>query len=205
MESHHINHANSKLNIRPNYSENGIETRYLNEILIKKASIYARSINQNKFKYQTVFSAKIDEQDENDHMIDEIEYINLKNNQNLTGSDNNIIDIKSPLEQQIQKQEMKESGWRFDKINSMTIYFYKTAEMNGSSYMKIPLRTSAILKIENDDKYCFIWSISASLPPCEHSNPNRVSNYKEYFDELNIDGFDFSDGFKCSEVHIFET
>ena len=31
--------------------------------------------------------------------------------------------------------------------------------MNGSNYIKIPLRTNAILKIENIEKYCLIWSI----------------------------------------------
>ena len=56
---------------------------------------------------------------------------------------------------------MKDSGWRFDKINSMTVYFYKTSEMDGRSYVKIPLRSDAILNIENNDKYCFLWSILA--------------------------------------------
>ena len=36
------------------------------------------------------------------------------------------------------------------------------------------------------------------------NNPQRVSNYKKYFDELNIEGFDFTNGFKCSDVHKFE-
>ena len=39
--------------------------------------------------------------------------------------------------------------------------------------------------------------------PC-YSNGQRVSNYKYYFDELNIEGFDFSNGFKCSDVKKFE-
>ena len=39
---------------------------------------------------------------------------------------------------------MKESGWRFDKLNSMTIYFYKTGEMDGRSYIKITLRSLAV-------------------------------------------------------------
>ena len=127
----------------------------------------------------------------------------LNINHNLTQTDLDNIDIKSPLEHQIQQQEMKDSGWRFDKINSMTIYFYQTGIMNGSNYIKIPLRSSAILNIENNDKYCFLWSILASLHPCNNNHPNRVSNYKQYFDELNIQGFDFSRGFKCSDVHKF--
>ena len=99
---------------------------------------------------------------------------------------------------------MKDSGWRFDKVNSMTIYFYTTGELNGSNYVKIPLRTNAILIIENNDKYCFIWSILASFHPCNNNHPNRVSNYKQYFNELNINDFDFSKGFKCSDVRKFD-
>ena len=99
-----------------------------------------------------------------------------------------IKSILCPLEFQIQQQEMKDSGWRFDKINSMIIYFYKTTEMNGSNYVKIPLRSSAILNIENNDKYCFLWSILAYLHPCDNNHPNRVSNYRQCFNELNIQG-----------------
>ena len=98
---------------------------------------------------------------------------------------------------------MKDSGWRFDKINSMTISFYKTNEMNGSNYIKIPLRSNAILNVENNDKYCFLWSILASLHPCINNHPNRVSNYRQFFNEFNIQGFDFSKGFKCCDAHKF--
>ena len=86
----------------------------------------------------------------------------------------------------------------------MGISFYKSGEFNGSSYVKVPLRSSALVNIKNNDKYCFIWSILASLHPCENGNPNRVSNYESYFNELNINGFDFSNGFKCSDMHRFE-
>ena len=75
--------------------------------------------------------------------------------------------------------------------------------MNGSNYVKIPLRSNAILNVENNDKYCFLWSILASLHPCNNNHPNRVSNYRQYFNELNIQGFDFSKGFKCCDVHKF--
>ena len=87
-------------------------------------------------------------------------------NHNLTETDFDEIDFKSPLEHQIQTQEMRNSGWRSDEINSMIAYFYKTGEMNGLSYVKCPLISSAILNIENDDKYCFFLvniSLSTSL------------------------------------------
>ena len=127
LDSHHINHANSKLTITPNYPEFGIEVRYINKIMKELSIIYARLINQYKFRYQTVFSARFDKQDEDNHVLDETElFINLNINHNLTESDIDKTDIKSPLEHQIQQQELKDSGWRFDKVNSMTVYFYKT-------------------------------------------------------------------------------
>ena len=55
-----------------------------------------------------------------------------------------------------------------------------------------------MLNIQNDDKYCFLWSILADLHPIEDSkngHPTRVSNYKKYFNELNIEGFQFINGF----------
>ena len=104
--------------------------------------------------------------------------INLNNNHISTESDLDKLDIKSPLEHQIQQQEMKDSGWRFDKNNSMTIYFYKTGEINGSNYVTNPMRSNAILKIENSDKYCFLRSFLAHLHRCNNNQPNRVSTYK---------------------------
>ena len=204
LDSHHINHTKSKLTITPNFPEFGIEIRYINKITKFLSIIYARLINEYKFKYQTVFSARFDKQNEDNQVIDETElFIILNISHNLTQTDIDNIDIQSPLEHQIQQQKMKDSGWRFGKINSMTIYFYKTRELNGSNYVNIPLRSNAILNIKNSDRYCFIWSLLASLHPCNFNHPNRVSIYRQYFDGLNIQGFDFANGFKCSDIHKF--
>ena len=78
-------------------------------------------------------------------------------NNNLRETDINKIDVKSQLEHQIQIQETKESGWIFDRNNSLKIRFYKTGELKGSSYVKIRLRSNALLNIKNEDSYCFIW------------------------------------------------
>ena len=83
----------------------------------------------------------------------------------------------------------------------MTIYFHQKGIMNGSNCIKNPLRSNAILNIENNDKYCFIWSVLGSLHTSNICHPIRVSNYEQYFDELNIQGLD---GYKCSDVQKFE-
>ena len=104
LDSHHTNHANSKLTITPDSPEFGIEVRYIIKIMKELSGIYARPINQYKFKYQTVFSIRFDKQNEDHQVVDETEvYINLNINHDLTQSDLDKIDIKSPLEHQIQQ------------------------------------------------------------------------------------------------------
>ena len=118
LESHNFSHANSILSITPNFPAFGIEFRYINKIVKELSVIYARIINQYKFIYHTLFSAsfyKINEEDQRDNEIEL--FINLKNNNNLTESDIDNIDVRSQLEHPIQIQETKESGWIFDKIN----------------------------------------------------------------------------------------
>ena len=114
LDSHH--------NI-PNQIEFGIELQNIEKILREMAIIYARIVNQHKLKYQTIFSARFEKQDEHNHVLDETElFNNLNSIHNLTELDNNKNDNTYPSEHQIQKQEMKDSGWRSDKIKSITIY-----------------------------------------------------------------------------------
>ena len=54
--------------------------------------------------------------------------------------------------------------------------FSKTGELKNSSYVKMPLGSSALIKTKNDDIYCFIWSIIASLHLCDKDHPNTLLN-----------------------------
>ena len=107
----------------------------------------------------------------------------MNNNNNLTEADINKIDVKSQLEHQIQIQGTQESCWIFDKIISMKIGFYKTGELDGSSYVEIPLRSNTLLNLKNNDNYCFIWSVLASLHPCDNDHPHIV---KQKFNEKKL-------------------
>ena len=121
------------------------------------AKFYARLVNQNKFKYQTVFPARFDKQDENIQITDEIEPTrNLNDRKKLTETDINKIGNKPPLQHQYREQEANDSGLRFNKVNSMTNYFYKLVEKKASNYVKITLKSSANLNNEKDDKFCLI-------------------------------------------------
>ena len=50
LDTHHINHANSKLTIKLTYPEFGTETRYINKVLEELSVFHATIINQYKFK-----------------------------------------------------------------------------------------------------------------------------------------------------------
>ena len=76
----------------------------------------------------------------------------MNTDHNLIEKDLQKISNKSSLEHHIKQQEMKDCGWIFDKIISMTIHFYQNGEINGRSYVRIPLRSNTILNNENNDK-----------------------------------------------------
>ena len=125
LGSHNISHAISILTITPNFPEFGIEFRYNNKIIKELSVDYARLLNQYKFNYHTLFSASFHKINEEDQRNNEIElYINLSINHNLTKSDIDNNDVTSQLDHQSLVQENGESGWIFDKINSMKISFY---------------------------------------------------------------------------------
>ena len=59
----------------------------------------------------------------------------------------------------------------------MQMRFYKTGDVNGSSYVKIPLRSNAILNLENINKKVVSYSqkyFIYYLHPCEKSHPSKV-------------------------------
>ena len=60
------------------------------------------------------------------------------------------------------------------------------------------------MDIENQEKYCFPWSIQVLFHVFENSHPQRVPNYTQSFAELNIQGFNFTNRFKCSDVYVSE-
>ena len=204
IDRHNKKDLNSQITITSKFDNTGIEMYFIDKIFKEMAHKYAKFINQYKFKYQLSFMLLFYKYEEDGDIRKEAEMtVTLNMANNLTQSEIVNVDIQWNLEARKQNLEMKESGWNFQRVNSMTISFYNTGNMDGSSYVKIPLRSSAIVNIKNDDKYCFIWSILAKLYPCE-TNPDRVTKYMPYFNELNIEGFDFTNGFRCSDMYRFE-
>ena len=92
-------------------------------------------------------------------------------NQDFTLFDIDNVDIRSKMERKVQNQEGKNSAWRFEKANPMIRCFFKTSDINESSYVKNPTGRSGVLY-----NYCFPWFILAHLHTCEIIHAKRVLN-----------------------------
>ena len=161
----------------------------------KMSLVYAKLMNQYIFKYQLTLLVLLHKHGEDFEITSETELpITLSITHKLTQSEIDIINIQWTLEKRLQSIEMEEPSWNFQRINTISILFYKSGELNGSRYFKIRSRSSAKFNIKGDDKYCFFWSILAKLHPISDSqngHATRISNNEENFIELNISGFDF--------------
>ena len=172
--------------------------------IVKQLSIkYGGLIRQFKFKIRFYANVKylLDHEDgppeESNHYIG-VDIINI-----LTRLQLNDIDIMTDLDNEIENRGMEGSGRNIQGINHLKIHFHKTNEINGRTYIKFPIRTNSILNIQNNDTYCFLWSILASSHPVD-KDPQRVSKYIPYQNELNITGIDFTNGMKIIDIEKFE-
>ena len=81
--------------------------------------IYAKLINQYKFKYQLTFLVLFNKYGEDNEITCETELpITSSITHNLTQSEVDNINIKWTLENRIQSIEMIESGWNFQRVNN---------------------------------------------------------------------------------------
>ena len=75
LDSHHINHLNSKITLSSTTEYNKIDMHLINDLVKQMSIVYARIIDHFKFKYQCVFLCRFDKQSEDKEIIDETESI----------------------------------------------------------------------------------------------------------------------------------
>lgn len=97
------------------------------------------------------------------------------------------------------------SGWVLQECSFIEVNVAKYRPLEGSSYISLPpeiVKRRAVLNIRNQkDNKCFLWSVLASLHPCEN-NQNRVEKYKRFENELNLTGITFP--MKITQISKFE-
>ena len=95
-------------------------------------------------------------------------------------------------------------NYKFDGIKKLTVKLFRYPDIRASSYCKIPksiCNSSSIVNKQNDDNYCFLWSILAHKYKVDNHR-ERVSHYKKHFHELNQGDIQFP--MKIKDIPTFE-
>ena len=182
-----------------------INKYHINNIVKQLSIKYGELIRQFKFKIRFYANVKYLLYQEDDLAEETDHYIGVDIIELLTRLQLDDIDIMTELDNAIETRDMEGSGWNLQGINHLKIYFHKTNPINGRTYVKFPIRTNAVLNIQNNDTYCFLWSILASIHPVnDKDHPYRVSKYMPDKNELNISDIDFTNGMKITDIAKFE-
>ena len=99
-------------------------------------------------------------------------------------------EAKNKIKHDFEAYMGEQSGWVLDKISSIDLNIARYKPIRGASYTETPRALKgkhAILNIENDDLYCFLYCILAFLYPAA-KDPQRVNKYKPYLHKLNYEG-----------------
>ena len=95
-------------------------------------------------------------------------------------------------------------GWYFKEVISFEIHTVAYKPIKGSSYIPLPnfiVRKKAIIKMENKDDKCFLWSGLRYLHPRE-KHSTRINDLIEYENDLNFKGIEFP--VKVKDIQKFE-
>ena len=123
---------------------------------------------------------------------------------NLFKSQHEEVNEANELNDQIDEFEQGESGYIFDSIKKVTVKMFKYHDIRTSSYCKLPksfCKSTSVVNIQNNDNYCFLWSILAHKYKVDNHR-ERVSNYKNHFHELNLGDIQFP--MKIKDMPTFE-
>ena len=108
------------------------------------------------------------------------------------------------LGRQLDEFEQGENGYIFDNIKKLTVKMFKYHDIRASSYCKLPksfCNSKSIVNIQNNDNYCFLWSILAHKYKVDNHR-ERVSHYENHFHEFNQGDIQFL--LKIKDIPTFE-
>lgn len=104
-----------------------------------------------------------------------------------------IRDLFDKLNIEYEMREIRGSGWTFLHTKFLTISMIEYSPITGASYIELPewiKNKKAVINVKNNDQECFKWAI-LSAKYKQNKDPQRVSKYKNYKNELNFKGITF--------------
>ena len=174
---------------------------YINPDFEKVDHLVQRAIDDctkyfHRFKYKCVFVVKF-----NHATHGTTNYFTITNN--FTNQYEELNE-SNELSDQMGEFEQGESGYIFDSIKKLTVKMSKYHDIRASSYCKLPnpfCNSKSIVKIRNNDTYCFLWSILAHKYKVD-SHRERVTHYENHFHELNQGDIQFP--MRIKDIPSFE-
>lgn len=112
--------------------------------------------------------------------------------------------LMSSFREELENVVTRGSGWTIDSIELLQLNIAKYEPLKGSSYLPLPefiAKKKAIINVQNKDDKCFMWSVLAKLHPAQ-KDPQRVTKYKQYVDELDFSNIEFP--VKVKDISKFE-
>ena len=151
-----------------------------------------------RYKYQLSYLAKFSK-----IVNGEVELFKrwVKSDLNLNYLDQ---DVHNSLMQNLDDEQLEGSNFQFQEIEEVILQIYKVNDTQAFSYIELPAKyknSQSIIKIKNDDEFCFLWCIFAYLYPVE-DNKNITPSYSKHFKNLNLQGLDFP--MKVKDIPKFE-
>ena len=176
-------------------------SRYINPDFEQVDNLIKRAIDEctqnfHRFKYKCEFVIKF-----NHATHGNTNFFTLTNRFKNQHEEVNEV---NELSDQIDEFEQGESGYIFDSIKKLTVKMFRYHDIRASSYCKLPksfCNSTSIVNIQNNDNYCFLWSVLAHKYEVDNHR-ERVSHYKNHFHELNQGDIQFP--MKIKDIPTFE-
>jgi len=118
--------------------------------------------------------------------------------------ESSILNAHAQIVKHFEKYTNEGSGWSLNACLQFDLTVLKYKPFRGGTYIPTPkevMSTHAVVNVQNSDNRCFEYSILSALHPAQQ-NPQRVSKYIQYINQLNFSGIKFP--IQVSDITKFE-
>jgi hypothetical protein len=103
--------------------------------------------------------------------------------------------VSDKLMNKLEEFAEKDSGWALHEVTGLTVNInrYDPLKIGFSTFVTVPnfiKKKHAVINVENDDNFCFLWSVVSALYPAK-KNANRISSYPHFKDVLKYQNIQF--------------
>jgi len=116
----------------------------------------------------------------------------------------NIDTLQANLDHKVEQWNKRGSNFNIERVSRFVLSIHPYRPLHGSTFVptqEFLANKHCLIKVQNNDEKCFVWSVSSALYPPTH-NPQRLSKYKDYESSLKLEGLNFS--IQTKQIPLFE-